>query len=297
VTDYELLIVGGGLAGTTAALFAARHGRSTLCLDGGISGGQLLSISRIEDFPGFPDGVAGFELCPALQAQAMDAGAEFRTGEVQEIAPDGNRWTVTTADGESFIAQALIVATGSTPTPLGVPGEDRLVGRGVSHCASCDGPLHRDKAVVVVGAGDSALQEALELAEHVAQVVLVHRGTSLDGQETYRQRVLASERVSVRFETVVEEILGDDTVTGVRMRDLAADTTEELSVAAVFPYIGSTAQTSILADALPLTPDGRVWTDASMRTVAPGLFAAGDIYLREGEWLSEPTPEQVAAAG
>jgi thioredoxin reductase (NADPH) len=321
VMDYEVLIVGGGLAGTTAALFAARHGRSTVCVDGGIAGGQLLSISRIEDFPGFPDGVAGFELCPALQSQAMDAGAEFRTAEVQSLALEGERWTVTTATGEQLTARAVIVAAGSTPTPLGVAGEDRLAGRGVSHCASCDGPLYRDKAVVVVGAGDSALQEALELAEHVAEVVLVHRGTSLDGQETYRQRVLGSERISIRFETVVEEIVGDDTVTGVRVRDLCTDSTEELPVHGVFPYIGSTAQTSFLADVLALTPDGRVWTDASMRTLEPGLFAAGDVradsaaqaisvagdgataavaadrYLRDGEWIPEETPAGVAAAG
>jgi thioredoxin reductase (NADPH) len=319
--DYDVLVVGGGLAGTTAALFAARHGRSTVCLDGGIAGGQLLSISKIEDFPGFPDGVAGFELCPALQSQAMDAGAEFRTGEVQSLSHDGDRWTVGTAAGESLTARAVIVATGSTPTSLGIPGEDRLIGHGISHCASCDGPLHRDKVVVVIGAGDSALQEALELAEHVREVVLVHRGTTLDGQETYRQRVLGSERIAIRFETVVEEVLGDESVTGVRVRDLSTDSTEELSVHGVFPYIGTTAQTSFLADVLALTPDGRVWTDASMRTHLPGLFAAGDVradsaaqaitvagdgataavaadrYLREGEWISEEMPAGVAASG
>jgi thioredoxin reductase (NADPH) len=319
VTEYDVLVVGGGLAGTTAALFAARHGRSTLCLDGGIAGGQLLSVSRIEDFPGFPDGVAGFELCPALQSQAMDAGAEFRTGEVQSLALDGDRWTLTTATGDELVARAVVVATGSAPTPLGVPGEERLVGHGVSHCASCDGPLFRDKVVVVVGAGDSALQEALELAEHVAEVVLVHRGTSLDGQETYRQRVLGSEKIFIRFETVLEEIVGADNVTGVRLRDLRTGSTEELPVHAVFPYIGSTAQTSFLADVLPLTPEGRVSTDAWMRTTVPGLFAAGDVradsaaqaitvagdgataavaadrYLRDGEWVSDATPAGVAA--
>jgi thioredoxin reductase (NADPH) len=250
----------------------------------------------------------------------MDAGAEFRTAEVQSLAPDGDRWRATTATGEELVARAVILATGSTPTPLGVPGEDRLVGHGVSHCASCDGPLFREKVVVVVGAGDSALQEALELADHVAEVVLVHRGTSLDGQETYRQRVLGSEKISIRFETVLEEIVGADNVMGVRVRDLRTDSTEELPADAVFPYIGSTARTSFLADALSLTPDGRVWTDAWMRTLAPGLFAAGDLradsaaqaitvagdgataavaadrYLRDGEWVSDATPAGVAAA-
>jgi thioredoxin reductase (NADPH) len=317
--DYDVVVVGAGLAGSTASLFAARHGHSTLCLDAGIAGGQLLSISRIEDFPGFPDGVAGFELCPGLQTQAMDAGAEFGTGEVQSVVSDADRWTLRTAAGESVVARAVIVATGSTPTPLGVPGEDRLAGRGVSHCASCDGPIYREKVVVVVGAGDSALQEALELAEHVGEIVLVHRGSSLGGQHAYRQRVLDSGRISIRFETVVEEIVGTDNVTGVRLRDSRSGSTEELSADAVFPYVGSTAKTSFLADVLSLTPDGRVWTDAWMRTTARGLFAAGDVrsdsaaqaiavagdgataavaadrYLRDGEWVPGATPAEVAA--
>ena len=159
--DYEVVIIGGGVAGATAALFAVRHGRSTACIDGSIAGGQLLSISKIEDFPGFPQGVAGFELCPALQEQAMNAGAEFRTGEVESVAPGGPGWTVITADG-ALAAGAVIIASGSRPRRLGVAGEEQLLGRGISNCASCDGPIYRDATVVVVGAGDSALQEALE---------------------------------------------------------------------------------------------------------------------------------------
>lgn len=317
--DFEVVVVGGGLAGGTAALFSARHGRPTLCLESAIGGGQLLSISRIEDYPGFVDGVAGFELCPGLQAQAMDAGAEYRTAEVQALARRDDAWVLTTEAGD-LVAGAVIVATGSAPRKLDVPGEDRLAGHGVSRCASCDGPLYREQTVAVIGAGDSALQEALELAEHAGQVVLVHRGTALGGQETYRRRVLESERISVRYGTVVDEILGDAAVAGVRLRELDSGAMEELPVRAVFPYIGSVGQASFLADCLPLDADGRVWTDAAMRTELPGLLAAGDVrsesvaqavavagdgatagvtadrYLRDGTWMSTLRPEPAVAA-
>ena len=287
--DYEVVIIGGGVAGATAALFAARHGRSSLCLDGSIAGGQLLSISKIEDFPGFPDGIAGFELCPALQEQAMNAGAEFRTGQVEAMAADGGGWAVTTSDGP-LTAGSVIVASGSTPRQLGLPGEEQWQGRGISHCASCDGPIYRDRTVVVVGAGDSALLEVLELAQYAQQVVLVHRGHSLEAQETYCRRVLESPVVSIRHGSVIEEILGDDRVQGVRLRDLESGVVDELEAGALFPYIGSIGQTGFLADLLPLDENGRIWTDTLMRTELPGLLAAGDV-------RSESAAQAVAAAG
>lgn len=288
--DYEVVIIGGGVAGATAALFAARHGRSSVCLDGSIGGGQLLSISKIEDFPGFAEGVAGFELCPALQEQAMNAGAEFRTAEVDAVGPAGDDgWTVTTADGP-LAAGSVIVASGSTPRQLGVPGEEQLIGRGISHCASCDGPIYRDGTVVVVGAGDSALLEALELAQYAGQVILVHRGDSLEGQETYSRRVQESPAIKIRYRSVVDEILGDERLQGVRIRDLESGTIEELEAGALFPYIGSVGRTGFLGDRVPLDENGRIWTDALMRTELAGLFAAGDV-------RSESAAQAVAVAG
>lgn len=287
--EHEVVIIGSGMAGATAALFSARLGRRTLCLGEGLPGGQLLSVSRIEDYPGFPAGVSGFELCPAVQEQALDAGAEFRTGVVQALEHDGSGWTLQTESGQ-ISARAVIVASGSRPRALGVAGEERLVGRGVSHCASCDGPLHRDGAVCVIGGGDSALQEVLELTEHVPSVLLVHRGPALRGQESYRQRVLASDRIEIRLGAVVTEILGDHRVSGLRLRDVAGGAEEEIAVTGVFPCIGSEGRTAFLAAVLETDENGRLLTDASMRTELPGLLAAGDV-------RAESVAHAVAVAG
>ena len=178
MSEYDRVVVGSGLAGLTAGLFAARHGLSTLILESNIPGGHLISIEKIEDFSGFADGVAGYELCPTAQRQAADQGAEFQRGEVQSLEAKDRFWSVVT-DEEQHLAKAVIVATGSTLKELGVPGEAQLMGRGVSHCASCDGPLYDGQAVGVVGGGDSALQEALTLSNFAASVTLFHREENL----------------------------------------------------------------------------------------------------------------------
>ena len=164
--DYDVVIAGGGVAGLTAGLTSARAGRKTRVLTGPSLGGQLLSIERIEGYPGFPDGVPGYDLCPIIQEQAAAAGAEFAATEATGLHADEGRWRVTTGEGDVW-ARAVVIATGTTLKTLGIPGEERLRGKGVSHCASCDGPLLRGRIVGVVGGGDSALQEALTLAQHV----------------------------------------------------------------------------------------------------------------------------------
>ncbi|TMR05545.1 thioredoxin-disulfide reductase [Actinomadura soli] len=287
---FEVLIAGGGVAGLTAGLFAARAGRRTgLLLGDDIGGGHLLSVGRIEDFPGFPEGVAGFDLCPMLQEQAQDAGVEFVTSGLNALTPSDGAWTATTGDGE-IRAGAVVVATGSALRELGVPGEAALRGHGVSDCATCDGPLHRGNTVAVVGGGDSALLEALELTNHVGKVLLLHRGESLGGQHTYAKRVLEHASIEVRHSTVVEEILGDTVVSGVRVKDTGTGETAEEKVTGVFVYVGLRPRTDVLRDLLALDDDGRVPTDVAMRTVLPGLFAAGDI-------RTESAAQAVTAAG
>ena len=274
--DYEIAVLGGGLAGLTAALFAARQGRSTILLDPLGAGGAVLNTERVEDFPGFPQGVAGFELVPRLQEQVVDAGGTFEPGEVSRLEQQGDDWVVVT-DSREIVAGAVVVATGTRPRRLGVPGEDELEGKGLSRCASCDGPLFRGQVVAMVGGGDSALLEALELTGHEVRVVLVHPEEALDGQDTYGRRVLESEQVEVRHGTALEAILGDGRVEGLRVRDLATGESSELPVAAVFVHVGRVPNTELLEGLLALDELGRVPTDAWMRTALPGLFAAGDV--------------------
>lgn len=278
--DYDIIVVGGGLAGLTAGLFAARAGRSTLVLEPAVPGGHLLNIQKIEDFPGFPDAVSGYELGPNAQMQAMNHGAEFAMAEVQALTraddnPSGG-WLVTTADGEHR-AGAVIVASGSHARALGVPGEERLVGRGVSHCASCDGPLFRGQTVGVAGGGDSALLEALTLVEHVGKVLVFHRGDTFAAQQTYRQRVEDERKIEVCWRTEVREILGEAEVTGVRVQDLAADAERTVELGGLFVYVGLAPNSGFLEGLLTLDEDGRIPTDVWMRTELPGLFAAGDV--------------------
>jgi thioredoxin reductase (NADPH) len=311
--DFDVIVAGGGIGGLTAALHSARAGRATLVLGGRAPGGLLLSIEAIEGLPGFPEGVPGYDLCPMLQEQAEEAGAEFRMEELAVLQPADARWRLSTGDGEPKLeARAVILATGARLKHLGVPGEEALQGRGVSHCASCDAPLLRDRVVGVVGGGDSALQEALTLAEAVAEVIVLHRGEELDGQATYVRRALEHPKITIRYRTVVEEILGDEKVAGVRARDLASDNAEELELGGVFIYVGLQPNSEFAQGLLDLDDEGRITTDAAMHTELPGLLAAGIVrrgslgqaaisageganaakaahrYVQTGDWASTP---------
>ena len=238
-------------------------------------GRLLLSIERIDGVPGFPEGVAGYELCPMLQEQAADS---------RRNDPRDRTWgPVLVASGFVFVAAvsfarvelAMVLATGARLRSLGVEGEERLQGRGVSHCASCDAPLMRDRTVGVVGGGDSALQEALTLADAVGEVIVLHRGDALTAQAAYREPALAHPKISVRYGTVVEEILGEDAVSGVRTRDGASGETQDLELGGLFIYVGLEPNSDFVRDLIELDDDGRIPTDAAMQTELPGVFAAG----------------------
>ena len=306
-TAYDVVIAGGGIAGLTAGLTLARLGRRTVVLTGRTLGGHLLSIERIDGFPGFPDGIPGYELCPMVQEQATAAGAEVRATEATAPRVEEDRWSLTTGDGD-VRARAVVIATGTTLRTLGIPGEERLRGKGVSHCASCDAPLLRARVVGVVGGGDSALQEALTLAGHASRVIVLNRGGAFSAQATYCQRVRTNPRIEVRLNTVVEEVVGDGALTGARTRSVRDGKVSDLELAGLFVYVGLAAATTWLGGAVALDSSGRIFVDDTMRSGQPGLFAAGtvrsgsagraaaaagdgttaavaaDAYLRNGAW-------------
>jgi thioredoxin reductase (NADPH) len=274
--EYDVVVIGGGLAGLSAALTSARLGRRTALLTGGVLGGQLVSIDKIEGVPGFPDGVPGYDLCPMTHEQADTAGVECLMAGCDELSAQGNRWALA-SDGNTMIARAVIIATGTALAKLGVPGEERLFGKGVSECASCDAPLLRDKVAVVVGGGDSAMQEALTLGEHVAKVVMLERGGALSGQASYRDRIGAHDKIEVRLGATVSEIMGDQSVSQVRVKDVSSGAESELAAAAVFACIGLVPNTQLFRGLLPLDPTRRICIDAAMRTPAKGICAAGNV--------------------
>ncbi len=271
--DFDLVIVGAGVAGLTAAMVAARHGLKVVAVDQMGVGGRISTAERIDNVPGFPQGIAGHEFGPLLHEQAEAAGASVLLDTITAIEP-GDRHIVR-GTAETLRAGAVIVAAGSSPRALGIPGEERLTGHGVSHCASCDGPFFKGQEVGVVGGGDAALDEALVLSEHAARVTVFHRGPKLRAQRTLVER--AGGKVSIALGTVVEEIVGEDEVAGVRLRDVTNGATRTQGLKGLFVYVGAEPNTAFLCGVVALDPAGHIETDAMMRTSVAGIYAVGDI--------------------
>lgn len=274
--ESDVAIIGGGVAALSAAVWSARLGLSTTCVTDLLVGGQIINIEEVTNFPGLAEPVAGGELAITIEQQARDAGVEFVFGEALSIVPSETGYTVATTE-QDVVARTVIVATGSRLRRLGVPGEDRLDGSGVSFCASCDGPLFTGRPVVVVGGGDSAADEALAVAEHASEVTVAMRDSELRAAATTVERVLTHDRITLRPGCEPLEVLGESTVSGLRVRDLESGAEEVLETAAVFVFVGLEPNTSLLADLADLDPNGHVATDPWMATRSPGVFAAGDI--------------------
>ncbi|HWL48009.1 MAG TPA: FAD-dependent oxidoreductase [Sphingomonadaceae bacterium] len=290
--EAGLVVIGAGVAGLTAAAVAASHGADVLVIEQMAPGGQISTVEAIRNFPGFPEGIAGYELGPLLQQQAEEAGAAFQFDSVERIEADGARFRVIGAEG-AVIAGAVIVAAGSRRRPLGVPGEADFTGRGVSHCASCDGGFFRGQPVVVVGGGDSAFDEAEVLAEQVGEVVIVHREAAPHARSSVRERVEALGNVRAVSGDVVA-IEGGDGVARVRWR--AGDETVEQPCAGVFVYAGLDPASDFLGDLVARDQRGAIVTDAGLQTARPGLFAAGDIRSGAVALLASAAGEGATAA-
>ena len=274
---YDVLIIGGGPAGLTAGLYTSRARLTTLLLEKSALGGQVIKTERIENYPGFVSSISGFDLIHNLEEQAKSFGLSITSAAAESITPLENRvLKVASSEGE-FRARSLIIATGSEPRLLGAPGEERLTGRGVSYCATCDGAFFREKEVAVVGGGDAAIEEALFLSRLVKKVHIIHRRDQLRAVQILQERARAESRIAFVWNTVVEEILGDVRVSGLRLKNLKDGSSSTLTVDGVFIYVGLQPNTGWLAGLMPLTDDGLIVTNDLMETTLPGVFAAGDV--------------------
>ena len=286
MSKYEVIIIGGGPAGLTAGLYTSRAGLKTLLIERGIFGGQIVNARQVDNYPGFPEGISGFELASLMHEQAMKYGLETMNATVTAIKPGGN-YSVITTEG-NFEAETVIIAAGSEYRKLGVPGEEELLGRGVSYCATCDGFLFRDVDVAVVGGGDTAITDALELSEHASKVYIIHRRDQLRAGKILKNKALAQPKLEPVWNSVVEEIIGENKVIGLIIRNVKTGEITKLEVAGVFVAIGLEPNSQCFADIVELDKAGLIKTNELMATSAPGIFAVGDI--------RKNSPRQVAGA-
>jgi thioredoxin reductase (NADPH) len=281
----RVLIVGSGPAGLTAAIYAARAQLSPIVIEGEPSsttdqpGGQLMITTDVENFPGFPDGVMGPELMGKMREQAQRFGADLRMAKVTSINTEVRPFSVSVTAGPDPVitADTVIIATGARSLMLGVPGEERLQSHGLSTCATCDGFFFRDQDIAVVGGGDSALEEALFLTRFAKSVTLIHRRDALRASKIMQERALAHPKISVAWNRQVIEVLGESSVSGLRLRDTQSGAEEELAVTGVFVAIGHVPNTDIVRGTIDLGADGYVITGPGTYTSVDGIFAAGDV--------------------
>ncbi len=273
----RLVIIGSGPAGLTAAIYAARANLSPLLIEGWQSGGQLTTTTEVENYPGFSKGIMGPELMKEMRGQAARFGTEFLTGDVSAVDLSTRPFRLT-IDGERAIeAEALILATGASPIRLGLPNEQRLTGYGVSTCATCDGYFFRGQDVVIVGGGDSAVEEATFLTKFARTVTVVHRRDKLRASKIMQDRAMRNEKISFAWNSVVEDILGKDLVTGVRLKNIVTGTSTDLACAGVFIAIGHRPNTDLVKGQLDMDEHGYILTSRGAHTTVPGVFAAGDV--------------------
>ena len=286
MNKYEVIIIGGGPAGLTAGLYTSRAGLKSLLIERGIFGGQIVNARQVDNYPGFPQGISGFELASLMHEQAIKYGLDTINATVTAIKQEG-KYSIITADGK-FEAEAVIIAAGSEYRKLDVTGEAELLGRGVSYCATCDGFLFRDLDVAVVGGGDTAVTDALELSEHASKVYIVHRRDRLRAGQILKKKALERTKLEPVWNTVVEEIIGDNKVSGLKVRNVKTGEITKLEVSGVFVAIGFEPNSQCFSDVVELDEAGLIKTDELMATSAPGIFAVGDI--------RKHSPRQVAGA-
>lgn len=274
---HDVVIIGGGPAGLTAGIYAARETLDVILLEKGITGGIPAIVDHIENYPGFPEGISGMELMQRMRAQADRFNLQVdELVQVERIVPEKDGFRVVT-DNRQYQSRTIIIASGGNPRHLEVPGEKEFAGKGVSYCATCDGPFFKDADLVVVGGGNAAVQEALYLTKFARQVTIVHRRDQLRAQPILQEHAFKNPKIKVVWNTVVSQIYGDEQVTGVTLRNVKTGDKHNLAAQGVFIFIGWLPNTDFVKDLLQLDEEGHIITDTNMQTSVPGIFAVGDV--------------------
>ena len=273
---FDMVIIGGGPSGLTAGIYASRALMDVVLFEKGAYGGQMLTTAHLENYPGFPDGIGGFELADLMHKQAETFGLPIEYKSVDKIRKEGELFVLESGE-EEIRAKTVIIATGATPNKLGVPGEERLTGRGVSYCATCDGALYRDRVVAVIGGGDSAVEEALFLTRFASAVHIVHRRDQLRAVPLTSKRALENEKIIMEWDSVLTEVQGEEEVKELLLENVKSGKTRSLKADGVFIYVGITPLTDFVIDLVDLDESGYIITDKNMESSVPGLYSTGDV--------------------
>lgn len=292
----DLIILGGGPAGLTAGLYAARARINVLLLEKGSPGGQMAATELVDNYPGQPEPILGFELAQRMETQARKFGLEIQNAAVSFVTKIDSGFELSCDSGIVYSCRALILATGANPVKLGIPGELQLAGRGVSYCAVCDGPFFRDIEVAVIGGGDSAVEEALYLCRFASKVHLVHRRDKLKAVKEIQERAFAEPKLTIHWNHVPEEIIGEFDVKALRIRSTLDGSLSELSIGGVFFYVGIKPTNEPFIDLIETDQRGFVMTDENMATAFPGIFAAGDVRVKNLRQISTAVGDGAIAA-
>ena len=274
--EYEVAIIGGGPAGLTAGMYSSRYGLNTILVERGLFGGQIVNAGYVENYPGFPKGVSGMELGQLMYDQASRFGLESTVGEVTGFKRAIDKFVIS-MDNESITARAVVIATGSNYRKIGVEGETRLTGRGVSYCATCDGFLFKNKDVAVVGGGDTAITDALELSQHAGKVFIIHRRDQLRASSIIQRAAFSVPKIQFKWDSIVESLEGQDKLNRINLKNVKSGEKTALQVDGVFVAIGLIPNSALFAGLVETDENNNITTDELMRTSVPGLFAAGDV--------------------
>jgi thioredoxin reductase (NADPH) len=274
---YDVAIIGGGPAGLTAGLYTSRAGIKSLLIEKGVPGGLMATTYWIENYPGFDEGISGLDLSRKMEKQARRFGLDLRMGSIDHISINGKEKVLISDNGTEISTKAVVIATGSAPKKLNAEGEERLRGKGVSYCATCDGAFFRDKKVAVIGGGNSALQEAIFLTRFAEEIFIVHRRDTLRATKINQEKAFSESKIKFIWDSVVEKIEGKDTVNSIRLKNIKNGQSDTLHVDGIFIYIGSNPNTEFLRGLVKLDYYRFIITDEKMATSVPGIYAAGDV--------------------